>query len=327
MRLIYLGLCASALLACGDNVSPNDNAGPAAPAGELCIDGCGEKFAVATIPDAENLLRTSDKRLFVSGGTNVFEVRATPTQFEITPLSATDCNFTGLAQRGDTLYAACGDGQLYAAALTQTPALTPIHSLTGMALPNGVNTGPDDCLYIVDGPAATGALPSPQIVRVCFSADPQDVISQEVWLDTGLTAPNGIARRGETFYVTDGDIAGASSRVLQIPWLDGQPGMASELFTRASVFDDLSVFGEHLLVTDFVNGQILQLDLAGNLLAESPANTFASPSSVLVMDGPPFFFPLDVLVTEKGVIGDTMSNAGNLLSLFRHRPDKSADNP
>ena len=94
-----LGLGAALVLAaCG-----SDNGSPAEPQDtsvSLCVaSDCGELLTLAAVPDAENLLFTPDGRLFVSGGTNVFEVvRDGDTSVALTALSATDCNFTGLAR-------------------------------------------------------------------------------------------------------------------------------------------------------------------------------------------------------------------------------------
>src|SRR3546814_2683894 len=72
------------------------------------------------------------------------------------------------------LYAACFDGQLYAAQLDAHPALQPIHDL-GLGAPNGLAAGPDGTLFISNGPLATTALPNPKIVRLTL--DPNDPFS------------------------------------------------------------------------------------------------------------------------------------------------------
>ena len=69
-----LGLGAALVLAaCGsDNGSPAEAQDTSV---SLCVaSDCGELLTLAAVPDAENLLFTPDGRLFVSGGTNVFEV-------------------------------------------------------------------------------------------------------------------------------------------------------------------------------------------------------------------------------------------------------------
>src|SRR3546814_15542515 len=117
----------------------------------LCVDNqCGEKTVLLTIPSAENILFADDGRLFVSGGSNVFEITRDDDAYTATALYDRSCNFTGMAIVGEALYAACFDGQLYAAQLDAHPALQPIHAL-GLGAPNrseerrvgkeGVSTG------------------------------------------------------------------------------------------------------------------------------------------------------------------------------------------
>src|SRR3546814_7617747 len=121
----------------------------------LCVDNqCGEKTVLLTIPSAENILFADDGRLFVSGGSNVFEITRDDDAYTATALYDGSCNFTGMAIVGEALYAACFDGQLYAAQLDAHPALQPIHDL-GLGAPNGLAAGPDGTLFISNGPLAT----------------------------------------------------------------------------------------------------------------------------------------------------------------------------
>jgi hypothetical protein len=119
-------LAAAAFSACGGGGS--DVGALALHPTERCFDlDCGVIETVVRIPDAENLLFSAEGRLFVSGGTQVFEIqRDAVGAFQARPLSATECNFTGLAIRAETLYANCFDGQLYAAPLTAVDTLAPI---------------------------------------------------------------------------------------------------------------------------------------------------------------------------------------------------------
>src|SRR3546814_15123216 len=94
--------------------------------------------------------------------------------YTATALYDGSCNFTGMAIVGEALYAACFDGQLYAAQLDAHPALRPIHDL-GLGAPNGLAAGPDGTLFISNGPLATTALPNPKIVRLTL--DPNDPFS------------------------------------------------------------------------------------------------------------------------------------------------------
>lgn len=313
-------LIAAALLsACSDGSRQTASSDPSGP--PLCVaEDCGVATVLATVPDAENLLFTPAGRLFVSGGTNVFEVvRTGAAAVELTALAADDCNFTGLAQRGDTLYAACGDGRLFAAALTATPALSPIHTFDGVALPNGMATGADGALYVVDGPLpANGGLPSPKIVRLRFAPDdPMAVTEQLTWLDSGLQFPNGLVRRGDALLFTDAAVlppeAGAVRSVTIQP--DGAAGPVETLAVLDGIPDDLSLVGEDILVTEYATGQVRRLAADGTRISATAVGGFAFPSSIIVGQ-PPMFAANELLVTEKGQIGDTASSFGNALTLF-----------
>lgn len=314
-------LLALLLAGCGDSGSGSGAAPTETPA-SLCIEtACNQATSVAAVPDAENLLFTPDGRLFVSGGTNVYEVvRTGDTTVELTALSATDCNFTGLAYRRETLYASCASGELYAGSLTGTPALTPIYQYTDTALPNGMATGADGSLYIADGPLpGNGGLPSPKILRLQFDEqNPLQVIEQSTWLEAPLAFPNGLVRLGDTLFVTDGEVIPPALGVVRAIRIlaDGSAGEVTTIATLDGVLDDLSLAGSDLVVTEFSTGRVVRLAPDGRQLSATDAGGFAFPSSVIVGQAP-MFLPGEWLVAEKGLIGDTTSAFGNQLTVLR----------
>lgn len=313
---VLLAAAGLALSGCGDSLLPSGAAPPPAAPQDLCVDsGCGARTRLLHVADAENLHFTPDGRLFVSGGVNVYEVVRDGAGYAARPLAAAECNFTGLAQRGNVLYATCFSGQLYAAALTASPALAPIHALAGMSAANGTAVGPSGELYIVNGPA--GGFPDPKIVRLEFNpADPFEVAAQEDWLGSGLEFPNGLAVAGRTLYVTDGssEFPGLVKAIEILP--DGSPGTPRTLATLPGILDDLSLVDDHLLVSGYSNGTVALLGPDGAVVAETGPGGFDSPSAVRVGRAP-LFNPTDLLVTEKGLLGEHDSANGNALSVFR----------
>ncbi|NGY05339.1 SMP-30/gluconolactonase/LRE family protein [Solimonas terrae] len=286
----------------------------------LCVaSDCGEKTVLLTIPSAENLLFADDGRLFVSGGTNVFEISRTGDGYAATPLYDGSCNFTGLAIVGDVLYANCFDGRLYAAQLGAHPALQPIHDL-GLGAPNGLAADADGALYLVNGPLSTSSLPAPKIVRLLL--DPQDpfhVIDQSDWTSAGLLGPNGLQIHDGAVYVSNTGLGGLGEIRRYPIEADGSAGTGTQFASLPSVPDDFSFVGDEVLVAYYGTGQIALLDADGQPQSSTAVFSFSFPSQVKV-GKPPLFSADDLLVTEKGILGDNSSPIGNRLSLFRRKP-------
>lgn len=309
------------LAACSGGDSHTDTALPEPQ--DLCVDtGCGRLETLLRIPDAENLLFSDDGRLFVSGGENVYEVARAESGLIATPLSASGCNFTGLAIRAETLYAACFDGQLYAAPLTavaQLAAITPL----GIAAPNGMAVGPDDALYIINGPVATTALPDPKILRVALApGSPLQATDVSVWLEGGMLAPNGLQADGDQFYFSESGLPDIA-RVRRLTWTAEGPGPIETVASFIGVPDDFSLLpsadGPYLLVPDFGLGGLRLFAPNGDTQAALPPLTLRFPSQAR-RGQPPLFSSDEILITEKGVLGDTVSPIGNRLSVFRRAP-------
>ncbi len=333
LKFLVLSLVCGALSACLD--ATGNGTGTSEPTGPdgngnaneaLCVaSDCGEVIEIATIPDAENIHFTPQGRLFVTGGSNVYEITRTgELAFTATPLAVETCGFTGMAQRGEFLYVVCGDGRLFGAELTATPVVEPIFQMEGMCIANGTALGPDGNLYIVDEPLDPSCLPAdPKIARLTVDpANPALILGQETWLqgspagllpfggDTTMRFPNGLAVLGKRFFATDG------GSVFYADLLeDGSAGPVTPIYFDATAHDDLSVAGESLLVTDFFGGRIFQLSLSGELLQETLPLTFDSPSSVQLAR-PPMFRADDILVTEKGLLLEENLPI-DVLSLFR----------
>lgn len=340
MRLILLFPLIVGLAACGGGGGGDDfdagggAGGSSVRAADLCVNNdCGEAVQLLPIPDAENLLFGPGGRLFVSGGQNVYEIKkAMDGSFSATPLYDGQCGFTGLAIRNNILYAVGCANQLLAATLTAQPVLEIIYDFTGMCIANGASFGPDGKLYVVDEPLVSQAQPQncipgdPKIVRLTLDpADPFAIASQEVWvqgsptgllflgLDNVLRVPNGLIRDGNTFYGTDG---GSVFSVELLP--DGSAGDVTPLFFEPTAHDDLGLGGvDGLLVSDFFKGRIMLLSRHGELLQETMPLTFTAVSSVR-LGQPPMFKPTDILVTDKGVIGDNNLPI-DFLTLFRRK--------
>lgn len=324
----FLLLLVATLAACNADNAGEPAAPPPPPAADLCVSSeCGERIELADIPDAENILFADDGRLFVSGGQNVYEVaRDAQGTYTATPLSEAPCNFTGMTITRGHLYASCSDSRFFAAPYGPAIALTEIFRFDGMCIPNGTATGPDGRIYVVDEPLTCSEV-DPKIVALTLAPDdPMRVLQQDLWkagAPTGtmyagqgnvMRFPNGLVRDGNTFYATDGGTV-FSVGVAD----DGAAGEIVPLFFEPTAHDDLALAGDDgLLVTDFFAGRIVLLSREGELLQATLPGTFAEPSSVR-LGRPPMFEPTDILVTDKGVIGEHSAPIDKLY-LFRRKP-------
>lgn len=324
-RFTAFALLLLGLVACSSD-SNNDGADVAPVA--LCVNSsCGERIELMPFPSAENLLFTDSGRLFVSGAGGVYEIQRDASGAYTRSLASEGCTGgLGLAQRGNLLYAVCSGMKIFAGELSAAPMLREIFTLEDMCIPNGMALGADGNLYVVDEPL-NFCVPDPSIVRLTVNpANPTQILSQETWVQgspAGLLAfgvgntlrfPNGLQSVGARFYGTDGGSVYAVD--LQA---DGTPGPVQPLFFEATAHDDLGVAGDFLLVTDFVQGAIVQLTLDGEFVDATDPGTFSFPSSVR-LGRPPLFEPGDIVVTETGVLTDNNLPL-DYLSVFRRRAE------
>jgi hypothetical protein len=283
-------------------------------------NACANLQELLTVPDAENMIFSANGRLFVSGGQSVIEVLKNREEFAAKTISSGLCNFTGLAIARNTLYANCGDGTLWAGGLNQSPmTISPVFNYEGMALANGLTSGADgQTLYAVDGPIATNTLPSPKIVKLTIAANnPLRVDQQTTWLDLAGRFPNGVQRRGNLLYFTDSEIPNLG-RLNAVPIQnDGSAGMPLVLATLQSLPDDFSILPDGFAVTYFLTGQVIKLDFLGKQVDAFNPLTFSIGTSQVMQGRPPLFSSTDLLVTEKGILGEQSSPIGNKLTVVR----------
>lgn len=323
MRTLPLILAAvTSLTGCIGGNDPDPQTTAVDPA-TLCVaSACGVKTQLLDIPSAENTLFTPNGRLFVTGSDSVYEVTKDSSGWHATSLATTQANFTGLAQRGNVIYAAAFDGNLYAASLSdKPPAFKAIHALS-MSSANGMATGPNGELYIVNGPLGA-SIPAPKIVRLRFASnDPMQVTEQIDWLTTDLYFPNGLQRRGNTLVVSDSDVLNVAIGAVKSIEIkaDGSAGVPQLIGNFPSLPDELGVVGDSVLAAFYSNGQIGLINASGTLVSQTDLLSFENPSSVK-LGQPPMFAPGDLVVTEKGLIVlPPIPGYGTKLSVFSRNP-------
>jgi hypothetical protein len=283
-------------------------------------NSCGAVEQLFTMPDAENLVFSPNGRLFVSGGQSVVEVVRNANGFAPATVSESQCNFTGLTVARNTLYANCGDGSLWAGSLATIPTkIKRIFSYDGTSLINGLTSSSDGLtLYAVDGPLPSNGPPTPKIVKLAIAqTDPLKVNTQTTWLDLAGRFPNGIQRLGNVLYFTDSEIpnVGRLNSVQIRP--DGSASVPAVLATLENLADDFSILSDGFAISYFFTGQVVKYNFLGQKVDGFNPGTFSTGTSQVRQGQAPLFTSRDLLVTEKGILGEQSSPIGNRLTVVR----------
>jgi hypothetical protein len=279
-------ICGAALAAISfsssacDRVIPSENAvSPAAL--RVSADGLRRGHArvlVDGITDAENLLFTSDGRLFVSGDGGIFEIVQQGGAYQkVTRHGGETCKFGGLVEVNEVIYANCYDlnasSSLFAAQLTAAPVFRAITRLDGYQLANGLTADDEGDLYI-------GATFQGQILRLRPSAsDPFTIASQDVFVASPGVFTDGIKFFAGALWWTN------FTEIDKAAITSDRAGRTENLANALTFFDDLYVDEAGILVADALNGTINSYDPRGAFDGATPANTFDGPSAVLPAAG------------------------------------------
>ncbi len=314
----------------------------------LVITGCNDNLSTLAenIPDAENLLFTTDGRLFISASEYVYEYKADGDAevMQYTPKA----EFLGMAQSGNYLYVIRSTMQLQPvqpldlagllkqglvqyiynqfsdmilkkellrADLTKSPLIfTPVYTLQDMFLPNGMAADSSGNLYIADETFLTLG----QIVKLTISGD---IITQKRWLSTSddVCSPNGMSIRNNTLYFTDFKISTGKAMVKKVDIINGNPGKVILLYSQTGFFDDLEA-GNYkgkngIVVANFARGSLLMLDENGKFITEILKGELDFPSSVTIGAGD-MFSSGDLIISEKGILMEHNSDIGNKVSIL-----------
>jgi len=317
----------------------------------LFISGCIEKEKIVTIPDAENLLFTSQGDLLVNGGKSIYQVTSHTESDGSTiyiPKSVYDgdrCSFGGIAQQGDWVFSVCKevyikwkgftfqlvqDTHLLAANLHERPinfkALDQgleYDPLDAMTIPNGIAFAPTGELIIAD----TNFFAQSDVGRITldYSGDlPQIAKFEANWLggEYGFESPNGPRVIGDTLYISDSNkvrrLVFNESGEIPLLFTNAEGHEVSNLpddnlfYTGGVIVDDILPYCDGIAVTQFLEGKLVYQDAQGQQYKTMPFS-FESPSALAVGQGP-MFNGSDLMVTEKGVILEFNSGIGNQLS-------------
>jgi hypothetical protein len=287
------------------------------------------KKVISLVPEAENLLFTSDGRLFVSGHDGLYQVdldglappRRIPFAFDMnsSPSLKNEAFFLGLAQVGHFVYASCTQSPMDSDSpryimfmdITQSPLkLTPILKAENEGIFNGMAADDEGNLYLAD--SGRIRIPKPGRIMKLKLSSPTTVAELTEWLPSEGARPNGIKIDGDMLYFSEEPllflftIGDSHVKKVQIN-TDGTAGSPINIFTTTSgkLLDDIELVQDGLLATQsrLLNphsrkvNKILHISESGERLHESEL-PLALPSAVTLVpeagSEPP-----DLIVTER----------------------------
>lgn len=317
-----------------------------------CFVGCDqtnvEIFSIAEgITDAENIFLTDSGRLFMTGGTHIYEYTKDDGVQIVFEDSA--AYHMGIAQIENYVYvislvtkekvdfafdsAKYGDEKFmrlfleyFTNAITRKTLLRAdlnlsplqfetVYTFQDTVIPNGMAADQDGNLYVAD----LSYLPVGGITKLTLSSDDASPnIVEKKWLTPAqdALAANGIVIRDQTLFFTDMDLFGLKSYVKKVDIIDGMPGPVETITEIPSFVDDFALCNfkgtEGLVVADLIRSRLVFVDInAKTKFPIAQRSTLEMPSAVACSCG---MFDDDViLVTEKGNIFDPDSDVGNAL--------------
>lgn len=278
----------------------------------ILLSGCFQTQTVAPITAAENIRKTADGRIFVSGDAAIFEILPDGQgAYQAEAITQQDpqnrcAYYAGLAELNGWLFYVCtrfkafsvGDlkfgnaGSLMAYSL-QSGEVVMVADLSGFLIANGLDALPDDNAILMADEDIFGKGGVSRFNISFASGVPVVTEMQQHWIGPAqkVYAANGVR-------VVDGNLFLTDIGFLKKLPLDaqGNPQRAQILYRGATVLDDLAPYCDGVLVADFVMGRLIYASADGDVI-EKTRSGFASPSSLLP-DASPMFDASQLLVTE-----------------------------
>lgn len=274
------------------------------------LSGCILKLPLVSVSSAENIRKTTDGRVFITGKNGLYEFQKdSANQFSVTPVYVDEkCSyFAGLTQLQDWMFFVCvnqsgfsaktgryeNGGRLLAFSLLSSETVS-VLDLHDYQFPNGLDTLPqENAVLIADEDFfGHGGLNK---LTVTFDDAGVPVAGDYAhhWLGKaqGVNSVNGVRVVNDTLYVTD------LGTVKSIHLDDTKnPELALSVYHAPTILDDLDATCDGLIVADFVQGRLIFIPYDGSTPTVSQAG-LSTPSSVLA-EANPFVEKGNFLVTE-----------------------------
>ena len=259
--------------------------------------------------------------------------------------SGDKCAFGGIAQSGEWVFTVCKeiylewkgwtlrtvqDTHLLAANLNKRPIEFKAldeglenDPMDAMVIPNGIGFAPTGELIIADtdffAPSTVG-----RITLDYSGINPKVAHFEADWLGSeyGFQTPNGVRVDGDTLYISDtnkvrrfffneaGEVPllytnSAGQEVSNLP-------DDNEFYSGGLIVDDIMPYCGGIAVTHFIESKLVFQSAAGEKYQTTPFG-FEAPTALAIGQGQGFDGN-DLMVTEKGILLETLSSIGNRLS-------------
>ena len=117
---------------------------------------------------------------------------------------------------------------------------------------------------------------------------------------------------GEDLYLTDFDYTSLTSRVVKVSFTQGEFLSSNVLYEKVTILDDLLPTCGGVLVGDFLNGRLVFINSEGDVF-RSDYQEFPGLSS-MIWGQAPLFSDNTLVITERGIIQDSLTSIGNQIS-------------
>ncbi len=289
----------------------------------LILQGCLNKEKLSDMPEAENQVITEDGRHFVTSGKGLAEITQSNGTLSLDYIDAGCDAYNGIVSFDDRLIVVCADSALINARHTLIsaqletgvkPEMSELMVLDNMSLPNGMTLTPEnDALLIAD----YVLLGRGKVSKFDLSIN-DNVLSAQLNdlnflnIEQNIYSPNGLKFSGNDLYLTDFDYTSISSRVVKVSFLDGAYLDTDVLYSKTTILDDLLPTCGGVLTGDFLNGRLVFINSEGEVF-RSDYQEFPGLSS-MVWGQAPLFDANTLVITERGIIQDSISSIGNQIS-------------
>lgn len=267
------------------------------------------QVVVAGLKAAENLIQTTNGRIFASGDGALLELKQENGTWRSTTLPArfadgksATCYFLGISEIQGMVYSLCAENLLNPLAKkhlfafdsrTAMPQAKQVGELSGVDFPNGLSSDGNGALF-----AANSGLPllAGKIHKISLNnpgSTQVTIRSQSVLHQFAACKPNGVHYANGRLYVSVNPFSYLGlSQLLRYDVSQNELSNKNSLYSSWNFLDDFALVQGGVLAAEFLGGKISHISETGTFLQSA---AFAQPTSALVLKN-----NAGMLVTERG---------------------------